>query len=148
MLQMGGPGFASPPSASTSQKDAPTPRLLWGICSPSPGILKDLGYKPTSPPQGQPQELAGESLPRGFSPEAPGSTDKTGGLGDLQRLVRWWVRASQFGAGGCCPHQTASSRGLEKNIYLRITRNGEGQVLQSHFKQGWDCPGVLDFSFS
>lgn len=51
MLQRGGPGFASPPSASTSQKDAPTPRLLWGICSPSPGILKDLGYKPTSLPR-------------------------------------------------------------------------------------------------
>lgn len=87
MLQRGGPGFASPPSASTSQKDAPTPRLLWGICSPSPGILKDLGYKPTSPPQGQPQELAGESLPRGFSPAAFHLMVKRQGL--LTRPVDW-----------------------------------------------------------
>lgn len=58
-------------------------------------------------------------------------------VGLLGGLVEWRIfraefwgesGASQFGAGGCCPHQTASSRGME-NIYLRITPNGEGQFF-------------------
>lgn len=66
MLQRDGPGFASHSSVPASQKGCPYTQAASEPCTPSPGILKDLGYKPASAPQRQPQELAGESLPGGY----------------------------------------------------------------------------------
>lgn len=52
MLRRGGPSFASPSSAPTSQKRYRYTLAASGFCTLFPSILKDLGYKPASPPQG------------------------------------------------------------------------------------------------
>ena len=71
MLRRGGPSFASSSSAPTSQKRYPYTLAAWGS---APFSLVSLRIWVTSLrplPRGQPQELAGESLPRGRPPLLP-----------------------------------------------------------------------------
>lgn len=73
----GGPGVAGiegsriPSSAPISQEGCPYTQVAFVLCTPCPGVLNAAGYKPAPSPQGRPQELAGEGLPRGSPPPLP-----------------------------------------------------------------------------